>query len=97
VAPSALNVRGYAQIAASWFGQTANLQTVTWEEFRRTTSADAYESSWAHLYRDHYFSIDKARDLLGYTPRYEPEDVILESVRWLVDNGQLDIARPLKV
>jgi len=97
VAPSALNVRGYAQIAASWFGQTANLQTVTWEEFRRTTSADAYESSWGHLYRDHYLSIDKARDLLGYTPRYEPEDVILESVRWLIDNGQLDIARPLKV
>ena len=34
VAPSALNVRGYAQIAASWFGQTADLRSVTWEAFR---------------------------------------------------------------
>jgi nucleoside-diphosphate-sugar epimerase len=97
VAPSALNVRGYAQIAASWFGQTADLQTVSWEEFRGTTSADAYESSWAHLSRDQYMSIDKARDLLGYAPRYEPEDAILEAVRWLIDNGQLDVARPLAV
>ncbi len=97
VAHSALNVRGYAQIAASWFGQTANLATVTWEEFSRITSPDAYNLSWEHLYRDQYCSIDKARDLLGYTPRYEPEDAILEAVRWLIDNGQLDVARPLKV
>jgi nucleoside-diphosphate-sugar epimerase len=95
VAPSALNVRGYAQIAASWFGQTADLHNVTWDEYRRTTSADAYELSWQHLYRNHYMSIAKARELLGYAPRYEPEDVILEAVRWLIDHGQLDVARPL--
>jgi nucleoside-diphosphate-sugar epimerase len=97
VAPSALNVRGYAQIAASWFGQTAALRTVTWEEFRRSTDAEAAQSSWDHLVRNHYFSIDKARTLLGYTPRYEPEDAVLESVRWLIDHDQLDVANPLKV
>jgi Nucleoside-diphosphate-sugar epimerases len=97
VAPTALNVRGYAQIAAAWFGQEAQLRTVTWEDFRGTTSEDAAQTSWEHLYRSHYFSIDKARRLLGYTPRYEPEDVILESVRWLIDNGQLEVANPLTV
>jgi nucleoside-diphosphate-sugar epimerase len=97
VAPSALNVRGYAQIAASWFGQTAALRSVTWDEFRRSTTEDAYESSWGHLVRDHYFSIDKARMLLGYTPRYEPEDAVLESVRWLIDHEQLDVANPLTI
>jgi nucleoside-diphosphate-sugar epimerase len=97
VAPSALNVRGYAQIAASWFGQTAELRTVTWEDFRRTTTEDAYQSSWEHLVRNHYFSIDKARTLLGYTPHYEPEAAVLESVRWLIDHEQLDVANPLTV
>jgi nucleoside-diphosphate-sugar epimerase len=97
VAPSALNVRGYAQIAAQWFGQTADLRTVTWDEFRRITAEDFYESSWGHLVRDHYFSIDKARTLLGYTPHYEPEDAVLESVRWLIDHEQLDVANPLTV
>ena len=95
VAPTALNVRGYAQIAAAWFGQEAQLRTVTWEDFRGTTSEDAAQTSWEHLSRSHYVSIDKARRLIGYTPRYEPEEAVLEAVRWLIDNGQLEVANPL--
>jgi nucleoside-diphosphate-sugar epimerase len=97
VAPSALNVRGYAQIAASWFGQSATLRSVTWDEFRGGTGEEAAEASWEHLMRNHYFSIDKARTVLGYAPRYEPDEAILESVRWLIDHGQLDVANPLMV
>ena len=97
VAPSALNVRGYAEIAASWFGQEADLRSITWDQFRATTSDDVYATSWGHLYRDHYVSIDKARRLLGFAPQYEPEDAILEAVRWLIDHGQLEVARPLQV
>jgi nucleoside-diphosphate-sugar epimerase len=97
VAPSALNVRGYAQIAASWFGQQADLKTVTWDEFRRGTTEDDGEWSWEHLVRSQYASIGKARERLGYAPRYEPEDAVLESVRWLIDHGQLEVASPLKV
>ncbi|MCM4084719.1 NAD-dependent epimerase/dehydratase family protein [Paractinoplanes hotanensis] len=97
VAPSALNVRGYARIAASWFGQEARLRPVTWVDFRRTAGDEAAETSWEHLVRDHYFSIDKARALLGYAPAYEPEQAILEAVRWLIDHDQLDVATPLTV
>ncbi|GIJ74564.1 NAD-dependent epimerase/dehydratase family protein [Virgisporangium ochraceum] len=96
VAPSALTVRGYARMAASWFGQEADLRPVTWEEFRRGTDAEAAGASWEHLMRSHYFSIDKARTLIGYAPAYEPEDAVLESVRWLIDHGQLEVANPLK-
>ncbi|GAA0455043.1 hypothetical protein Ade02nite_03610 [Paractinoplanes deccanensis] len=97
VAPSALNVRGFAQIGASWFGQQARLRTVSWEEFRRGTEAEAAQASWEHLSRNHYFSIDKARTLLGYAPRYQPEEAVLESVRWLVHHDRLEVARPLTV
>jgi nucleoside-diphosphate-sugar epimerase len=97
VAPSALNVRGFAEIGASWFGQTAQLRTVTWDQFRDGTDDEAADSSWNHLVRDHYFSIDKARTLIGYAPRYEPDEAVLESVRWLIDHGQLDVVNPLKV
>jgi nucleoside-diphosphate-sugar epimerase len=95
VAPSALNVRGYAQIAASWFGQTADLCSVTWEAFQRSTTEEFYDSSWEHLLRNHYLSIEKARRLIGYEPTYEPEAAVLESVRWLVDHDQLAVANPL--
>lgn len=92
VAPSALNVRGYAQIAASWFGQTAELRSVTWEEFRRGAGTEAGDCSWEHLWRSQHVSIDKARTVLGYSPRYEPDAAVLESVRWLIDHDQLDVA-----
>lgn len=96
VAPSALNVRGFAHLAASWFGRTAELRPVTWDAFR-AADPDAAETSWQHLVRDHYFSIGKARTVLGYAPRYEPEDAVLESVRWLIEHDQLEVAGPLKV
>lgn len=97
VAPTALNVRGYAQIAASWFDQEAHLNTVSWETFRENNPPEVADASWNHLMRNHYCSIDKARRLIGYTPRYEPEQAVLEAVRWLVDNGQLEVTNPLTV
>ncbi len=97
VAPTALTVRGYADIAASWFGHAAVLETVTWDRFRENTTRDYAESSWGHLYRSQCFSIEKAASVLGYAPRYEPEQAIFEAVEWLVDHEQLHVARPLGV
>jgi nucleoside-diphosphate-sugar epimerase len=97
VAPTALSVRGYAEIAAGWFGQTATLETVTWEEFRRATTPEFAESSRGHLYRSQCFSIAKATSLLGYEPRYEPEQAVLESLHWLLGHDQLHVARPLNL
>lgn len=96
VAPTALTVRGYAQIAASWFGRDAYLEPVSWEEFRRGTTAEYAIESWGHLHRSQVFSIEKARTLLGYTPRYEPEQAVLESITWLVEHDRLPTAGPLR-
>ncbi|MBP2324880.1 nucleoside-diphosphate-sugar epimerase [Kibdelosporangium banguiense] len=96
VAPTALNVRGYAEIAASWFGQTATLETVTWDHFRRSTTPEYAEAAWDHLLRSHCLTIEKAIKLLGYAPRYEPEEAVLESVRWLIEHDQLSVAGPLR-
>ncbi|RZS91646.1 nucleoside-diphosphate-sugar epimerase [Motilibacter rhizosphaerae] len=95
VAPTALTVRGYAEVAAGWFGQQAVLETVSWESFRSSTTPEHAESSWGHLHRSHCFSIAKAVERLGYAPAYEPEQAVLESVRWLVERGRLEVANPL--
>ena len=97
VAPSALNVRGYAHAAAGWFGQAAALDSVSWEQFRQTTTPEHADTSWEHLYRSQCVAIDKARALLGYAPRYEPDAAVLESVRWLIDHDEVQVARPLAV
>ena len=95
VAPSALTVRGFLEIASGWFGQTVRTRSVGWEEFRSGTTPEFAESSWGHLARSQYASIEKARTRLGYAPAYEPEAAVLDGVRWLVDRGRLEIANPL--
>ena len=85
VAPAALTVRGYAQIAASWFGQEAVLRSVSWEEFRAQTTAEFAEQSWEHLSRSQFASIDKASRLLGYAPNFEPEAAARAAVESLPD------------
>ncbi len=97
VAPTALTVRGYADIAAGWFGQSATVETVTWEHFRESTTPEYAESSWGHLYRSQCFTIEKAKSLLGYAPGYEPEEAVLESITRLIERGQLRVANPLSV
>ncbi len=98
VAPTALNVRGYIELASGWFGQAATMEPITWEDYRAATTAENYaDQSWGHLHRSHVFTIEKSKTLLGYAPRCEPEQAILESVRWLIDNNPLEVANPLAV
>jgi nucleoside-diphosphate-sugar epimerase len=97
VAPSALTVRGLLSIAAGWFGQTARTRSVSWPEFRSATSPEFADSSWQHLSRSQFASIEKARTLLGYRPAFEPEAAVLTALRWLIDHDRLDVASPLVV
>ena len=71
------DVRGFLAIAAGWFGQTAKTRSVSWAEFGSGTSAEFADSSWQHLSRSQYASIEKARTLLGYAPAFEPEAAAL--------------------
>lgn len=95
VAPTALNVRGYVEIAAGWFGQEGRFETITWDEYRGLTTPEYVEASYGHLIRNHVLSIEKAQRLLGYGPRHEPDEAILESLRWLIEHGELEVPNPL--
>jgi nucleoside-diphosphate-sugar epimerase len=97
VAPTVLFVRGYVEIASGWFGRAASIKPISWADYRASTSERYARESWGHLHRSQVFTIEKAKSLLGYAPAYEPEQAILESVRWLIDHGELDVARPLEV
>jgi nucleoside-diphosphate-sugar epimerase len=97
VAASALTVRGFLDIAAGWFGQTARTRSVSWSEFRSATTSEFADASWQHLSRSHFASIDKAKTLLGYAPQYEPDAAVLDGVRWLIEKGDLRVAHELVV
>ncbi|WP_461964348.1 NAD-dependent epimerase/dehydratase family protein [Curtobacterium sp. 24E2] len=96
-APTALTARGYAHLAASWFGQEARLESVSWDRFRETTTPEHAGASWEHLSRSQVFSVEKARRLLGYAPGFTAEQTVLDAVRWQVEHDQLEVAGPLVV
>jgi nucleoside-diphosphate-sugar epimerase len=96
-APTALTVRGYAHLAASWFGREARLESVSWDRFREASAPEHAGASWEHLSRSQVFSIEKPRRLLAYEPGYTAEETVLDAVRWLVEHDELDVAGPLVV
>ncbi|MFD0482825.1 NAD-dependent epimerase/dehydratase family protein [Kineococcus sp. GCM10028916] len=80
VSDRALTARGFAEAAAGWWGRTANLRFVSWEEFRVAYGEHA-DASWEHLSRSHSASTEKARRLLGYSPGFSS----LETARSAVE------------
>ncbi|QQD76151.1 NAD(P)-dependent oxidoreductase [Curtobacterium sp. YC1] len=96
-AATALTARGYAHLAASWSGQEARLDSVTWDRFRETTAPEHADASWEHLSRSQVFSTEKAARLLGYAPAFTAEETVLDAVRWLVEHGELEPPNPLVV
>ena len=84
VSPAAVTLLGYAEAVASWFGREAVLRFVPWEEWRGTVpEADALKT-WDHIAHSPNCSIEKARQALGYAPRYSSFQAVRESVEWLM-------------
>jgi nucleoside-diphosphate-sugar epimerase len=92
VSPAALTLRGYAEAVAGWFGQSACLKFLPWEEWRATVSPEEAEATLAHLeHSPNCYSIAKAQRLLDYQPRYSSLEAIRESVNRLIANGVIRI------
>ena len=91
VSEAAVTLRGYAETVADWFGQPANLAYMPWEDFAARVGEQDAAATWEHVARSPSCSIDKARQLLGYQPRYSSFQAVKESLEWLADQGELDV------
>jgi len=84
---AALSLRGYAEAMAAWFGQTAHLKFLPWEEWKATVSADEARATWDHIAHSPCASIAKAQRLISYQPRYSSLQAVYESVSWMMEKG----------
>jgi len=91
VAAQAMTLRGLAAGVAGWFGREPVLDLVDWPEFERRAGADNAAATRAHVERSIAASIDRARAVLGYAPRFTSLDALREALRWLVADGQVDV------
>lgn len=91
VSPAALTLRGYAMAVAGWFGREATLEFQPWTQWAAGVSADEAAATLEHISHSPNASIEKARRLLGYEPRYTSLEAIRESVDDLVRRRAIDI------
>jgi nucleoside-diphosphate-sugar epimerase len=92
VSPAAVTLRGYAERAGAWFGRPAQLQFLSWEEWRQGVTPRDAAVTWDHIAHSPNCSIAKARTLLGYEPRYSSLQAVRESVDWLIAQGVVHAA-----
>ena len=91
VAEQAMTQRGLAAGVARWFGREPVLDFVSWAELTRLAGAEHAEVTREHTSRSITASIARAREVLGYAPRYGSLDALHEALAWLVANGQADV------
>jgi nucleoside-diphosphate-sugar epimerase len=91
VADQAMTLRGLAAGVAQWFGREPVLEFVDWAEFDRWVAPEHAEATREHTFRSITASISRAREVLGYAPRYSSLDALHEALTWLVAHGQVDV------
>ena len=91
VAEQAMTLRGLATGVARWFGREPVFDFVDWAEFSRRVGPDHAEATREHTFRSIAASIARAKDVLGYAPRFSSLDALYEALTWLVAHGEADI------
>jgi nucleoside-diphosphate-sugar epimerase len=91
VAAQAMTLRGLATGVARWFGREPVLEYVDWAEFGRLAGPEHAEATREHTFRGIAASIDRARQTLGYAPRFSSLEALYEALAWLVADGQVDV------
>jgi len=72
-----------------WFGHEPRLSFQPFEQWRTGQDPEEAKATWEHIARSPSHSMDKARRLLGFTPRYASLQAVEEAVSWLIANGRI--------
>jgi nucleoside-diphosphate-sugar epimerase len=86
VSPAPMTLRAYAEGMYAHFGKKPRLEFLPWEEWKQTVSEDEAAATWDHIAHSPHGSIAKARQRLGYAPRYSSLEAVIESVSDRINN-----------
>jgi len=88
VSEQAVTLRGYAEVAYEWFGQHPRIRYEPFEQWITRWKDEALrENTRGHIVRSSCHSIAKAKQRLGYAPRYSSLAAIYEGLRPLLFAG----------
>jgi len=76
---------------AGWFGREAELTFLSWDEWQRSVSKEEAMATWDHIAHSPNCSIEKARRILDYEPRYSSLEAVRESLLWLIEQDTIKL------
>ena len=74
-------VRIYSEI----YEKEIPIERVSWQEYTEKINPGA--GAWWHFYAHMMPDISKAKNLLGYKPKYTPEQTVRRAVEWMKKEG----------
>ena len=83
----ALTATQFVETMGEIYGTEIPVAYVPWDEYEKKVSPGI--GWWWHFYAHMCPDISKARTLLGYEPRYTPEETLRRAVDWMRDNNLL--------
>jgi len=81
VSSQAITLRGYAERMSEWFEQKPKLRLLPYDEWKSTVSERDARVTLDHIAHSPNCSIEKARKLLGYSPKYSSLAAVQECVK----------------
>jgi len=80
VSPAAVTLYGYAIEAATWFGKEASLRFEPFDEWKKHFCEADVAETHEHIFRSPSCSMEKAKRVLDFTPKYSSYDAIRECI-----------------
>lgn len=91
-APYAMTLRGFAEEVYRWFGKEPNIKYLPWNDWCEYTAVESYiNSTWSHVTHSDNYSIEKAKRLLEYRPRYTIMQAVEECVSSMLERNIISI------
>lgn len=83
-----VTVTEFVQLLGEIYGTTIPIERVSWEKY--TTEINPDIGGWWHMYAHMLPDISKARNLLGYEPKYTVKETLRRAIDWMRSEGLID-------
>lgn len=92
VSEESLTLYGYTMTMYRFFNQEPSITFLSWDKWVDYVDDERLSSiSYYHLARSGHFSIEKAKTLLGFRPRYSAVQVVESAVQSYIDRGIITV------
>ena len=92
VAEDSLTLYGYAKAMYRFFDQEPNIEFLSWEKWCAYVGIEDYiDKTYYHIARSGKFSIENAKKLLDYAPKYATMEVIEDSINGYIERKVITV------